>query len=88
MFPGNHDLWVSDYLVKECGVTLIREAHEFMVEGKRFYVHHGDGLGPGDFSYKILKKIFKQSSSSPASAIQFSGGRRLLYVIEAAKFIV
>ena len=34
----------------------------------------------------ILKKIFKQSS--PASAIQFSGGRRLLYVIEAAKFIV
>ena len=37
---------------------------------------------------KILNKIFKQSSSSPASAIQFSGGRRLLYVIEAAKFIV
>ena len=63
LFPGNHDLWVSDYLVKECGVTLIREAHEFMVEGKRFYVHHGDGLGPGDFSYKILKKIFTARSA-------------------------
>lgn len=58
MFPGNHDLWLSEYLVKECGVELITK--EFVVEhhGKRFFLHHGDGLGPGDRSYKFLKKIF------------------------------
>jgi UDP-2,3-diacylglucosamine hydrolase len=58
MFPGNHDLWLSEYLVKECGVELITK--EFVVEhhGKRFFLHHGDGLGPGDHSYKFLKKIF------------------------------
>jgi UDP-2,3-diacylglucosamine hydrolase len=58
MFPGNHDLWLSEYLLKECGVELITK--EFVVEhhGKRFFLHHGDGLGPGDHSYKFLKKIF------------------------------
>ena len=58
MFPGNHDLWLSEYLVKECGVELITK--EFVVEhhSKRFFLHHGDGLGPGDHSYKFLKKIF------------------------------
>ena len=58
MFPGNHDLWLSENLVKECGVELITK--EFVVEhhGKRFFLHHGDGLGPGDRSYKFLKKIF------------------------------
>lgn len=63
LFPGNHDLWVSDYLVKECGVTIVKEAHEFNHKGKRFYVHHGDGLGPGDFSYKVLKRIFTARSA-------------------------
>jgi UDP-2,3-diacylglucosamine hydrolase len=27
--------------------------------GKKFYLHHGDGLGPGDNKYKFLKKIFR-----------------------------
>ena len=63
MFPGNHDLWLSEYLVKECGVELITK--EFVVEhhGKRFFLHHGDGLGPGDHSYKFLKKIFLARSA-------------------------
>ena len=26
--------------------------------GKKFYLAHGDGLGPGEVFYKILKKIF------------------------------
>jgi UDP-2,3-diacylglucosamine hydrolase len=58
MFPGNHDLWLSEYLVKECGVELITKEFEVEHHGKRFFLHHGDGLGPGDHSYKFLKKIF------------------------------
>jgi UDP-2,3-diacylglucosamine hydrolase len=27
--------------------------------GKKFYLHHGDGIGPGDRKYKFLKKIFR-----------------------------
>jgi UDP-2,3-diacylglucosamine hydrolase len=58
LFPGNHDLWISDYLKKECGVTLVEGFFEFEHQGKRFFLHHGDGLGPGDTSYKIMKRIF------------------------------
>ena len=57
-FAGNHDIWVNDYLVKEAGVILHLEPYITSINGKIFYVAHGDGLGPGDFSYKILRKIF------------------------------
>lgn len=55
---GNHDLWMRDYLEKECGVRIFREpeVHEF--SGRTFVLHHGDGLGPGDEKYKLLKRIF------------------------------
>jgi UDP-2,3-diacylglucosamine hydrolase len=58
-FKGNHDMWMFDYFEKELGATIITD--ELVIErgGKKFYLHHGDGLGPGDASYKILKKIFR-----------------------------
>lgn len=41
-FAGNHDLWLSDYLEKEIGMTIHRE--EFVAErqGKRLFLAHGD----------------------------------------------
>lgn len=58
---GNHDLWMRDYLVKECGVRIFREPEMHEFSGRRFLLHHGDGLGPGDEKYKILKRIFTNS---------------------------
>jgi UDP-2,3-diacylglucosamine hydrolase len=57
-FTGNHDVWVFDYLPKEIGVQVHREPVIKEINGKKFYIAHGDGLGPGDKSYTILKKIF------------------------------
>ncbi len=57
-FAGNHDIWVADYLPKEIGIILHREPYCTTINGKNFYIAHGDGLGPGDYSYKILRKIF------------------------------
>jgi len=59
LFRGNHDLWAFDYLEKEVGVQLHRDAVIWKLQGKHFYLAHGDGLGPGDLQYKILKKIFE-----------------------------
>jgi len=58
-FKGNHDMWVNDYFKKEMGLTIISD--EFVMEraGKQFFLHHGDGLGPGDCKYKFLRKIFR-----------------------------
>ena len=58
VFTGNHDMWNYDYLPKEIGVTLYREPIERDFFGKSYFIGHGDGLGPGDKSYKFLKKVF------------------------------
>jgi Uncharacterized protein conserved in bacteria len=58
IFTGNHDMWIFDYLPKELGVTLYREPIVREFGGKKFFIGHGDGLGPGDKGYKFLKKVF------------------------------
>ncbi len=58
LFRGNHDVWAFDYLHKEVGIRLFRHPEEVMINGKKFYLNHGDGYGPGDHGYKFLKKVF------------------------------
>ena len=62
IFTGNHDLWLNDYLANEVGATIYHDKVELQLisanSTKRILVAHGDGLGPGDKKYKILKKIF------------------------------
>jgi UDP-2,3-diacylglucosamine hydrolase len=58
LFRGNHDMWAFDYLEKELGIRLHREPEFREFSGKQFYLAHGDGLGPGDHGYKMLKKTF------------------------------
>jgi UDP-2,3-diacylglucosamine hydrolase len=58
VFTGNHDLWLNDYLKQEIGAQIFHTKVELHVSNHSFLVAHGDGLGPGDKKYKILKKIF------------------------------
>lgn len=60
-FKGNHDMWMFDYFEKELGAIIITNELTFERDGKKFYLHHGDGLGPGDTKYKILKRIFRSN---------------------------
>ncbi|MFO7978333.1 MAG: UDP-2,3-diacylglucosamine diphosphatase [Bacteroidales bacterium] len=57
-FTGNHDMWAFDYFEKELGVKMIREPIERVYNSRKFLIGHGDGLGPGDASYKFLKRVF------------------------------
>ncbi|MGM0478317.1 MAG: UDP-2,3-diacylglucosamine diphosphatase [Bacteroidota bacterium] len=57
-FTGNHDMWMFDYFEAEIGVTIHREPIQLEAQGKRLFIGHGDGLGPGDRGYKFIKKIF------------------------------
>jgi UDP-2,3-diacylglucosamine hydrolase len=57
-FTGNHDMWVFDYLPEEIGVTIYRQPIQRTINGVKFYIGHGDGLGPGDHGYKFIKKVF------------------------------
>ena len=57
-FTGNHDMWMFDYFEKELGVKIFRDNIVRENFGKKVLIGHGDGLGPGDYSYKFLKKVF------------------------------
>jgi UDP-2,3-diacylglucosamine hydrolase len=58
-FRGNHDMWMFDYFEQELNATLISNEMVLERQGKKLYLHHGDGLGPGDAKYKMLKKLFR-----------------------------
>ena len=58
IFTGNHDLWMKDYLTEELNAKIYFEPGEFTLGAKKFFIGHGDGLGPGDQGYKFMKKIF------------------------------
>lgn len=62
LFKGNHDMWMFDYLSQEIGVTIISDELIIEREGKRFFLHHGDGLGPDDGKYKLLKRVFRSKT--------------------------
>jgi UDP-2,3-diacylglucosamine hydrolase len=58
-FIGNHDMWMRGYFEKELNIPVYHQEKEFLFNEKKFLLGHGDGLGPGDKRYKLLKKIFR-----------------------------
>ena len=57
-FTGNHDMWMFDYFEKELGIVIYRNPQILEIGKHKMLIGHGDGLGPGDTTYKILKKFF------------------------------
>ena len=43
----------------DVNIPVYFEPKEFERNGKKFFIGHGDGLGPGDHGYKRLKKVFR-----------------------------
>lgn len=54
-FTGNHDLWMFDYFKKELDIVIYTGPQQLMIGKHKILVGHGDGLGPGDRYYKVLK---------------------------------
>ncbi len=57
-FTGNHDLWEFGYFEKELGAKVYHKEQVMTLGSKKFFLAHGDGLGPYDKGYKRLKKVF------------------------------
>ncbi len=58
IFVGNHDLWMADYLTQEINATIYRHPVSFMIGKQKVLIGHGDGLGPGDRKFKLIKRVF------------------------------
>jgi len=58
IFTGNHDLWMRDYLSRELNADINYGPVTRIIGDKKFYIAHGDGLGPGDQGFKLMKSVF------------------------------
>jgi UDP-2,3-diacylglucosamine hydrolase len=62
-FVGNHDMWMKGYFEMELNIKVYHQPEEFDINGKKFFIGHGDGLGPQDHRYKFIKKVFRNKFS-------------------------
>jgi UDP-2,3-diacylglucosamine hydrolase len=63
LLAGNHDYWFGPYLRDEVGLNLHQDSLIVEHQGLKLYLHHGDGLYPGDYGYRILKRILRSKLS-------------------------
>lgn len=56
---GNHDFWGGTFLSADIGIELVDGPVVTDVGGRRTYLAHGDGLGPGDLGYRALKAVIR-----------------------------
>jgi UDP-2,3-diacylglucosamine hydrolase len=57
-FKGNHDIWAYNYFEAELGIKVLEQPYVVEIEGKRFCLGHGDGLGYTPFGFKFMRWIF------------------------------
>ncbi len=62
-FVGNHDMWMKSYFQEELNIPVYFHPKEFVLQEKQCLIGHGDGLGPGDTKYKMMKKVFRSPIS-------------------------
>ena len=58
-FIGHHDIWIFDYLPKELGVEVIDGEVTKEIDGKVFFLAHGDGVGKQPRSFRMLRSLFR-----------------------------
>ena len=59
-FTGNHDMWVGDYLARECGLEIHTAPQVMTLSGKKVFIAHGDNMKiDGQPMLKFLNRIFR-----------------------------
>lgn len=56
---GNHDIWIFDYLPSELGIRVADGVIRTEIDGKKFVIAHGDGLGHVPLKERIMRTIFR-----------------------------
>ena len=56
---GNHDYWVMDFIEKKITTKTYRNDVTMELNGKKFYISHGDGYLSWDHGYRLLKYVIQ-----------------------------
>ncbi len=60
---GNHDFWLGEFFTKEMGITIHENDWSGVIDGKKFYLFHGDGVAKKDVWYRFLKRILRNKTN-------------------------
>jgi UDP-2,3-diacylglucosamine hydrolase len=60
---GNHDFWLDSFFQDELGIEVHGEPVDWVLDGKRFWIAHGDGIMKKDHGYRLLKRILRHPLS-------------------------
>ncbi|MEG0807956.1 MAG: UDP-2,3-diacylglucosamine diphosphatase [Alistipes sp.] len=59
-FTGNHDMWVTDYLTRECGVEIYTTPQLLTFGNQRVFVAHGDNMKIDNLPMlRLLNGVFR-----------------------------
>ena len=61
-FIGNHDFMHRDFFKNEIGAIMYEDPVETILNGRKFFIGHGDGMVKNDLGYNILKKILRNKA--------------------------
>jgi UDP-2,3-diacylglucosamine hydrolase len=56
---GNHDFWLGRFLADTLGIRTQDGPLTLETQGRRLWIHHGDGLVGGDLGYRVLRRMLR-----------------------------
>ena len=56
---GNHDFWLGHFLHETLGIRTCVGPFALEAQGRRIWLHHGDGLVGGDGGYRLLRAVVR-----------------------------
>ncbi len=62
-FTGNHDLWQGEFLAQEIGIKFYDHPSIVQHNALKLFVAHGDGLTPGQWQMRLLKRVLRNGSN-------------------------
>lgn len=58
-YIGNHDIWIFDYIPSEIGAIVVDGYEVREIDGHRFFLSHGDGIGSLKPGFKFIRGMFR-----------------------------
>lgn len=58
-FIGNHDIWLFDYVRDEIGLRVVDGFEVRDINGLRFFLSHGDGVGKLPTAFRTMRALFR-----------------------------
>lgn len=60
---GNHDIWMTDYLTSEIGCRVVDGVVDTVIDGRRFVMEHGDGVGRRPLLFRAMRRLFRSRTA-------------------------